>query len=163
MFTAVWRYRRPEFPIGFEVRAYFCSRYLIESKRRINSMRYDVRVCQFDISAKLSIANKISNFSIVVTTAQKSAVPLVENIIAANPMVQSVCLKMTFPFWLKCLRRFPMIFVITGASDFKFDIWIVKSYHNKKLIKRWEYPNVTWRILSYLFTYSRLPVPLSIK
>jgi len=24
---------------------------------------------------------------------------------------------------------------------------------NKKLITRWEYPNVTWRISSYLFTY----------
>jgi len=26
----------------------------------------------------------------------------------------------------------------------------------KKLIARWEYPNVTWRISSYLFTYLRL-------
>ena len=37
-----------------------------------------------------------------------------------------------------------------------------KSARNSS-ITRWEYPNVTWRISSYLFTYLRLPVPLGIK
>jgi len=32
--------------------------------------------------------------------------------------------------------------------------------YNKKLIMRWEYTNVTWRISSYLFTYVRLSIDI---
>jgi len=40
---------------------------------------------------------------------------------------------------------------------------VIGVAYNNELITRWDYPNVTWSISSYLFTYLRLSVKLGIK
>jgi len=36
----------------------------------------------------------------------------------------------------------------------------IRREKNKKLITRWEYQNVTWPVLSHLFTYLRLSIDI---
>jgi len=47
--------------------------------------------------------------------------------------------------------------LLTWGGHFSY-MCITISNYNKKVITRWEYPNVTWRISSYLFTYLRLTI-----
>jgi len=48
--------------------------------------------------------------------------------------------------------------IVHESIGFIISVATLKHLQDKKLITRWEYPNVTWRMSSYLFTYLRLSI-----